>query len=792
MHNSRHGLSATKVTCHRSQVKKERFPVSCFLYLTSSSRLKSLSSRLGQTAIQYILIAALVSAGIIIGGPYVIRSWNANIKTLEDSVTDSYQDPLDEADPFDYDQDCECQDWSGEAPNQCGVGGCGDFQVQLTRLCTPLGCNPNDGQPLERCVSDSSCCNQWEQLDCSHLLGSIDHGCQNGDMVHQRLCNGGRDAQYFCEPNHGRCAAECIGVDESTPPPAKYTKGWCEGAFDNVVGKNPVTYTDRGTCETGVDIEENQCVAECLGVSLPEGRGCECSDILTEEIYNEQADVQEQQTFNTNTITLFNPPTPITVDVFSENLNFDVKFYDVDGKVIDWTFCKRNSFIPNNLTLEEEVFVQEREISGNAQYRLGNGHLQGDCGPGPLRVQTSSDRSHGRIDHFTITHEASYVWVRVKERDTQSPEFGWRITTNNCCNTTDKVTVIEDHALDNFAQWMGRRVVDEYLQDGKSLPGSDQEPSPGCQSASLQKFCEEIGYTEYVAESAVTASFRSGSNNAVFDWDSSVGPNGEWILNSHPDQYNCHTTEFACSRQLPINKTNHLVMVCDDDAYKDSKKLPYIKGNYDFSTGTICESLPGDNDGVVCDTTGNVLAGPEDGGDECPNLDVSVPVQKGDIIVLDSAWTRYEKGSVEFFPGPSCSQNMKNISAPFLNEAQTYIDIPCDGNIVNHMIDDNIATILMRPSDKCEEEITVSCQDWQKGRPNGNRQLHFFPDASDEECKSQCEEYIKNNANPNEVWVCDRHTNGSCHKPVKVDSATTPTIGRGHCSGCRVTVCTTN
>jgi hypothetical protein len=36
----------------------------------------------------------LVMAAIIIMGPYIIRSWNAQIKGWGDSVTDSFQEPL--------------------------------------------------------------------------------------------------------------------------------------------------------------------------------------------------------------------------------------------------------------------------------------------------------------------------------------------------------------------------------------------------------------------------------------------------------------------------------------------------------------------------------------------------------------------------------------------------------------------------------------------------------------------------------------------------------------------------
>lgn len=50
--------------------------------------------RRGQHTLEYMILLTLIMAGIIIGGPYVIRSWNAQIKGWEDSVVDSMTDPL--------------------------------------------------------------------------------------------------------------------------------------------------------------------------------------------------------------------------------------------------------------------------------------------------------------------------------------------------------------------------------------------------------------------------------------------------------------------------------------------------------------------------------------------------------------------------------------------------------------------------------------------------------------------------------------------------------------------------
>lgn len=51
-------------------------------------------SQKAQHTLEYMVLLTLIMAGIIIGGPYVIRSWNAQMKGWEDSVVDSMTDPL--------------------------------------------------------------------------------------------------------------------------------------------------------------------------------------------------------------------------------------------------------------------------------------------------------------------------------------------------------------------------------------------------------------------------------------------------------------------------------------------------------------------------------------------------------------------------------------------------------------------------------------------------------------------------------------------------------------------------
>jgi Flp pilus assembly pilin Flp len=51
----------------------------------------------GQSIIEYVLIAVLVILGIVIMGPYVLRSVNAHFKLWDDGVQDSFTENITQA-----------------------------------------------------------------------------------------------------------------------------------------------------------------------------------------------------------------------------------------------------------------------------------------------------------------------------------------------------------------------------------------------------------------------------------------------------------------------------------------------------------------------------------------------------------------------------------------------------------------------------------------------------------------------------------------------------------------------
>jgi uncharacterized protein (UPF0333 family) len=51
-----------------------------------------LNNNKAQQSSEYAVVFILIGLAVILMGPFVIRAWNAHIKSWEDSVIDSYRD----------------------------------------------------------------------------------------------------------------------------------------------------------------------------------------------------------------------------------------------------------------------------------------------------------------------------------------------------------------------------------------------------------------------------------------------------------------------------------------------------------------------------------------------------------------------------------------------------------------------------------------------------------------------------------------------------------------------------
>ena len=118
--------------------------------------------------LEYTMIAILVIIGIVIMGPYVLRSVNAHFKLWDDGVQDSYQEnlrqaPLNDVPPINANCDCS------QTPQNCGGPGlyCPANQREYDYQCSPLGCNGAAG--ASSCVDDPTCCTTPSSLGCGTI-----------------------------------------------------------------------------------------------------------------------------------------------------------------------------------------------------------------------------------------------------------------------------------------------------------------------------------------------------------------------------------------------------------------------------------------------------------------------------------------------------------------------------------------------------------------------------------------------------------------------------------------------
>lgn len=228
------------------------------------------TSKNGQHTLEYMILLTLIMAGIIIGGPYAIRSWNAQMKGWEDSVMDSMTDPLAEAPPDSISiPGCTPLGWANQA---CGLGytspsggsvSCIAQEMLQMRNYTPTDCYINNPyisiSDIARCdVNDSNhCCGAWvtpsgctpgdfgcpADSDCGPA-----NGCLDGEYQRLHICDTGYiETECVADPG---CSFVCGGPLSAFVPIPKAT--FCgddtgmPGDRDYVVSSDctPATYCE--------------------------------------------------------------------------------------------------------------------------------------------------------------------------------------------------------------------------------------------------------------------------------------------------------------------------------------------------------------------------------------------------------------------------------------------------------------------------------------------------------------------------------------------------------------------
>ncbi|MEI6437897.1 MAG: hypothetical protein WCO69_03990 [Candidatus Omnitrophota bacterium] len=137
----------------------------------------------GQSALEYILLATIILAGIAIGGPMLLKGVQGYFKLTEESVKDATSEKIEQdstLDPSLTPKSCKCSanpvtlpdqtthynDWKKAIINTWTKGDCGADKNKPTmryyyRTCTPLKCAQE-----EAWIPDETCCTEAKPVGC--------------------------------------------------------------------------------------------------------------------------------------------------------------------------------------------------------------------------------------------------------------------------------------------------------------------------------------------------------------------------------------------------------------------------------------------------------------------------------------------------------------------------------------------------------------------------------------------------------------------------------------------------
>ena len=135
----------------------------------------------GQSIIEYVLIAVLVVMGIVVMGPFALRSVNAHFKLWDDSVQDSVTENITQAPASSIptiNSKCICEN---VVSDQCGSATAGSpcppNELIINHNCNPIGC---DDAPTTSCSApDPNCCKTYSKQGCGTYT-CPSSGCPTG------------------------------------------------------------------------------------------------------------------------------------------------------------------------------------------------------------------------------------------------------------------------------------------------------------------------------------------------------------------------------------------------------------------------------------------------------------------------------------------------------------------------------------------------------------------------------------------------------------------------------------
>jgi len=259
---------------------------------------KRIKNSQAQHAIEYTILMILIMAGIIIAGPYVVRSWNANLKGWEDSASDSLQDPFLNASSGGIPPYGTCDHPGTWTDVGCGLGtfdpctgltfSCGPQELLQEWPFDPSGCQCTSRPPLPpapiteylNCdINDANhCCTAWSPFPptaadcganasppCPDTLYRRNHTCDTGYV----------ETECVFDPI---CVFSCLVPPNPTVGPPNYAPAICPSDNLGLISSIPYTLVLNGMCTPGT-----KCEWECaLGRFLfGSGPGAYCGPCTT-------------------------------------------------------------------------------------------------------------------------------------------------------------------------------------------------------------------------------------------------------------------------------------------------------------------------------------------------------------------------------------------------------------------------------------------------------------------------------------------------------------------------------
>ena len=228
----------------------------------------------GQHILEYTTFIAIIIGVMIVMGPYIIRSWNAWMKGWDDSISDSFEEPVRQATsdeiaaPF---SNCSCE-WLNPCTGTvdstvlcCGVAqgrpnGCQSEETGLVYECSPNACD--DGSDFQdgdiHCSESNDCCSEWLTLSDKNLCGIT---CTAEEDCQKRTClseNQTSINEFRCIPSEKppTTCTPAYSIFENLPAYGDI----CPDSPTEVTINTPWTFVDFGDCENH---QTTPCVAQC-------------------------------------------------------------------------------------------------------------------------------------------------------------------------------------------------------------------------------------------------------------------------------------------------------------------------------------------------------------------------------------------------------------------------------------------------------------------------------------------------------------------------------------------------